>query len=205
MKKLLAALAALPLLASAAPSPAAAPTKWSIDPGHSTTGFAVKHLVVSTVRGQFGKTSGTLLLDEADPTKSTVEAVIDATTINTGVADRDAHLKAADFLDAAKYPTITFKSTKVKKAGQDQLEVAGDLTLHGVTKPVVLAVSTSSEVKGMYGETRRAFNATTKIARKDFGLTWNKAVEAGPVVGDEIQVQLDLEVTKDQPKSAAAQ
>jgi polyisoprenoid-binding protein YceI len=124
-------------------------------------------------------------------------------SVNTKVADRDAHLKSPDFFDVAKYPSITFKSTKVAKAGKDALKVTGDLTLHGVTKPVVLDVTTSPEVKGMYGETRRAFAATTKISRKDYGLTWNKLVEAGPAVGDEVTIALDLELVKDQPKSAS--
>jgi len=159
--------------------------------------------VISNVRGEFGAYQGKLILDEADVTKSAVDASIDVNSLSTKVADRDAHLKSPDFFDVAKYPTITFKSTKVAKAGKDRLKVTGDLTLHGVTKPVVLDVSTSPEVKGMFGETRRAFAATTKIDRKDFGLTWNKLVEAGPAVGDEVTVTLDLELVKDQPKTAS--
>jgi polyisoprenoid-binding protein YceI len=198
MKKLLVSLLALaPALALAAPS------TWNIDAMHSTTSFAVKHLVISTVRGQFTKTAGAIHLDDADVARSTVEATIDATSIDTRQEQRDGHLKSPDFLDTAKYPAITFKSTSVAKAGEGKLKVVGDLTLHGVTKPVTLEVTTSSEVKGMYGETRRGFAATTKISRKDYGLTWNKAIEAGPVVGDEIAIALDLEAVKDQPKSAA--
>jgi len=159
--------------------------------------------VISNVRGEFGAYQGKLILDEADVTKSAVDASIDVNSLSTKVADRDAHLKSPDFFDVAKYPTITFKSTKVAKAGKDRLKVTGDLTLHGVTKPVVLDVSTSPEVKGMFGETRRAFAATTKIDRKDFGLTWNKLVEAGPAVGDQVRIVLDLELVKDQPKTAS--
>ena len=159
--------------------------------------------MISNVRGEFGAYQGKLILDEADVTKSAVDASIDVNSLSTKVADRDAHLKSPDFFDVAKYPSITFKSTKVAKAGKDRLKVTGDLTLHGVTKPVVLDVSTSPEVKGMFGETRRAFAATTKIDRKDFGLTWNKLVEAGPAVGDEVTVTLDLELVKDQPKTAS--
>src|SRR5512138_1351016 len=123
MKKLLASLlAAAPLLASAAPS------AWNVDASHSQVGFAVRHLVISSVRGEFTKYSGVAQLDDADPAKSTVQVTIDANSIDTRVADRDTHLKSADFLDAAKYPEITFRSTKVKKAGKDKLEVAGDLT-----------------------------------------------------------------------------
>ena len=197
MKKLAVLLSLAPALALAAPS------HWNIDASHSQVGFAVKHLVISNVRGEFGAYQGKLFLDEADVTKSTVNATIDVNSLNTKVADRDTHLKSADFFDVAKYPTMTYKSTKVEKAGKDRLKVTGDLTLHGVTKPVVLDVSTSAEVKGMYGETRRAFAATTKIDRKDYGLTWNKLVEAGPAVGDEVAITLDLELVKDQPKSAS--
>ena len=176
---------------------------WDIDVSHSAVHFHVRHMVISKVHGRFAKWSGALQLDTQDLTRSSVEVTIDAASIDTQVADRDAHLKSADFFDVAKYPTMTFKSTKVAKAGKDRLEVTGDLTLHGVTKSVVLDVSTSTEVKGMFGETRRAFAATTKIDRKDYGLTWNKLVEAGPAVGDEVAITLDLELVKDQPKSAS--
>ena len=200
MKKLLASLLALaPALGLAATS------AWNVDASHSQVGFAVKHLVISNVRGEFSKYSGKVVLDEADVTRSTVEATIDVGSIDTQVADRDTHLRSPDFFDAAKHPAITFKSTKVAKAGKDRLKVTGDLTLHGVTKPVVLDVATTPAVKGMYGETRRGFAATTRISRKDFGLTWNKLVEAGPAVGDEVAVTLDLEVVKDEPKAASAQ
>jgi polyisoprenoid-binding protein YceI len=197
MKKLAVLLSLAPALALAAP------TTWSVDPSHSQVGFAVKHLVISNVRGEFGAYQGKVVLDEADVTKSSVAATLDVNSLNTKVADRDAHLKSADFFDVAKYPSITFKSTKVAKAGPDRLQVTGELTLHGVTKPVVLDVTTSPEVKGMFGETRRAFAATTRIQRKDYGLTWNKVVEAGPAVGDEVTIALDLEAVKDQPKAAS--
>ena len=199
MKKSLAVslLALVPALSLAAPTP------WNLDPSHSQVGFSVKHLVISNVRGEFRKYEGKVVLDDADVSRSTVQAVIDASSIDTGVADRDGHLRSPDFLDVAKYPTVTFRSSKVAKAGKDGLDVTGDLTLHGVTKPVVLHVATTSEVKGMFGETRRGFSATTRIDRKDFGLTWSKLVEAGPAVGDEVVITLDLEVVKDQPKTAA--
>jgi polyisoprenoid-binding protein YceI len=198
MKKLIASLLAIaPALALGAP------TTWNLDASHSQVGFAVKHLVISNVRGEFKKYEGKVVLDDADVTRSTVEAVIDVNSLDTGVADRDGHLKSPDFLDVAKHPSITFKSTKIAKAGKDGLKVTGDLTLHGVTKPVALDVTTTPEVKGMFGESRRGFSATTKISRKDYGLTWNKLVEAGPAVGDEITIALDLEVVKDQPKTAA--
>ena len=195
----LALTAVLPALAAAETS------NWTIDPAHSNSQFSVKHLVISTVRGQFGKTTGALRLDEKDLTKSAVEATIDVTTIDTRVADRDTHLKSPDFFDAAKYPTMTFKSTKVEKAGDDKLKVTGDLTLKGTTKPVVLEVSYSpTAVTGMRGELRLGFSATTKINRKDFGLSWSKVVEAGPVVGDEVTIVIDAETVKEQAKAAAA-
>ena len=200
MKKLLLpllALAALPGLARAAA------TEWTIDAGHSTAGFAVRHLVISQVRGAFSKFSGTVKLDEADLARSSVEATIDVTSIDTRVADRDAHLKSPDFLDAARYPAITYRSTQVARVGEGRLRVTGDLTLHGVTRPVTLDVAVTPAVKGMAGETRRGFSATAQIARKDFGLTWNKVVEAGPAVGDEVTITLDLEAVKAEPKAAA--
>jgi polyisoprenoid-binding protein YceI len=198
MKKIL--LSLLSLVPAAA---LAATSTWNVDPSHSQVGFTVRHLVISNVRGEFEKYKGTVVVDDADVTKSTVEATIDASTIDTQVPDRDAHLKSPDFLDVAKYPSITFKSTKVAKAGRDELKVTGDLTLKGVTKPVVLDVTTTPEVKGMMGEFRRGFSATTKISRKEFGLNWNKAVEAGPVVGDEVKISLELELVKDKPKAAS--
>jgi polyisoprenoid-binding protein YceI len=198
MRKLLtAALAVAPALALAAP------TAWNVDPAHSQVGFSVKHLVISNVRGEFSRYEGKVTLDEDDVARSTVEATIDAGSVSTRVADRDAHLRSPDFFDVAAYPSITFKSTKVARAGKDQLKVTGDLTLHGVTRPVVLDVAVAPEVKGMFGETRRGFTATTRISRKDYGLTWNKLVEAGPAVGDEVGISLELEVVKDQPKTAA--
>jgi polyisoprenoid-binding protein YceI len=198
MKQLVAALALVIPLASFA-----APSTWNVDASHSQVGFAVKHLVISTVRGEFTKYAGVAKLDDADASRSSVEVSIEAGSIDTRVADRDGHLKSPEFLDVAKYPTITFKSTKVTANGKDRLSVAGDLTLHGVTRPVVLDVTTSPEVKGMFGETRRAFAGQTKISRKDFGLVWNKAVEAGPVIGDELAIALDVELVKDAPKTAA--
>ena len=163
----------------------------------------MRHLVISNVRGEFTRYEGKVVLDDADPTRSTVVATVDASSLDTRVADRDTHLKGPDFFDVARYPSIAFRSTKVTAAGKDRLKVAGDLTLHGVTKPIVLEVTTGPEVKGMFGETRRAFSAAGKIDRKDFGLTWNKLVEAGPAVGDEVSLTLDLEVVKDAPKTAA--
>jgi len=199
MKRLALALALLPGLALAQAG------TWSIDPSHTQSTFTVRHLVISNVRGEFGKTTGTVKLDEKDPTKSSVEATIDATTINTREPKRDEHLKSPDFFDVAKYPTITFKSTKVEKRGEGKLAVTGDLTLHGVTKPVVLDVlGPTPEVKGMMGEARRAVSASTEIDRKDFGLVWSKTVEAGPVVGDKVKIEIEAELVKQAGEKAAA-
>ncbi|CAM3960956.1 YceI family protein [Corallococcus exiguus] len=192
------------LVAVAAPSFAFA-SAWEIDSSHSSAQFAVKHMMVSNVRGTFSNVKGNVNLDDKDITKSTIEATLDATTINTNEPKRDEHLKSPDFFDTAKFPTITFKSTKVAKAGKDKLNVTGDLTMHGVTKPVTLAVEgPTAETKDAWGNVRRGAVATTKIKRSDFGLTWNKALEAGGVaVGDEVTITLDLETTK-KPDAAAA-
>jgi polyisoprenoid-binding protein YceI len=190
------------LLALAPLAALAEPTVWSIDPAHSQSAFSVRHMVISTVRGAFQKTTGTVKLDEGDLTKSSVEASIDASSIDTRVEQRDGHLRSPDFFDVAKYPTITFKSTKVEKAGQGQLKVTGDLTIHGVTKPVVLAVDGPTDAikdgKGL----RRGLTATTSINRQDFGLKWNKAVEAGPIVADEVKIQIEAEIVSPSDQQA---
>ncbi len=181
---------------------------YDIDPAHSHASFTVKHLVISNVRGEFGKTTGKVNLDEQDPTRSSIEATIDATTIDTRVPDRDAHLRSPDFFDVAKYPTITFRSTKVEPAGQGHYRVTGNLTIKGTTKPVVLDVEgPTPAIKGMKGETRRAAEATTRVNRKEFGLNWNKMIEAGPVVGDDVKIELSVEMVKasQEPKAAAAE
>ncbi len=169
---------------------------WNIDTSHTEAGFSVRHLVISTVKGSFGKTTGTVKLDPADLGKSSVEATIDVASVNTRNEDRDKHLKSPDFFDVAKFPTMTFKSTKVEKAG-DGLKVTGDLTMKGVTKPVVLTVAgPTGEVKDPWGNTRRGLQARGKVNRQDFGVTWSKAVEAGPVVGDEVTIEIDAELIK---------
>ncbi len=193
----LAVAAFLPLASSAET------TTWTIDPVHSTSSFAVKHLVITTVHGQFGKTTGTVQFDEQDPTKSKAEATIDVTTINTQNDKRDADLKSPNFFDAANNPTMTFKSTKVEKTGADKFEVTGDLTIRSHTKPVTLEATVSQPVKGMQGELRRGFSATGRINRKDFGLNYSKAIEAGPVVGDSVDLLIEAEAVKAQPGATA--
>ncbi len=180
-------------------------SSWDIDPMHSHTSFTVKHLVISNVRGEFGKTTGRVVLDDADIAHSSVVATIDATSIDTRVPDRDTDLKSPNFLDVAKYPAITFKSIKVERAGEGKLKVAGDLTIHGVTKAVVLDVEgPTPEIKGMRGEARRGLSAVTRISRKDFGLTWNKMIEAGPIIGDSVNVELSVELVKAADSKAEA-
>jgi polyisoprenoid-binding protein YceI len=189
MKKLLviaALLAASPALADA----------YKLDGSHSASTFAVKHMLISTVRGEFTRTEGSVTIDPADVTKSSVEATIDAASVNTRDEKRDGHLKSPDFFDVAKFPKITFKSTKVEKAGEGKLKVTGDLTMHGVTKPVVLDVTgPSAEVKDPYGNLRRGLSATTTINRKDFGVSY------GPdaVVSDAVAITIDAELLKQAP------
>ena len=188
-------------LALSAPAATLAQDTWNIDAAHSVSSFSIRHLVISNVRGEFGKTTGTLTLDDKDVTKSTVEATIETGTIDTRVPDRDNHLRSPDFFDTAKYPTITFKSTKVEKAAEGKLKVTGNLTIKGVTKPVVLDVTgPTNEIKDPWGNVRRGISATTKIKRQDYGLTWNKMVEAGPVVGDEVAIAIEAEFIKAAPK-----
>ncbi len=184
------AIAGLPALARAA--------TYEIDPAHSSAGFSVRHLMVSNVRGEFTKLTGTVTYDEKDPTRSTVEATIDVGSVDTRDAKRDGHLKSADFFDAAKYPTITFKSTKVERAAAGKLRVTGDLTMHGVTKPVVLEVEgPTPEVKGPWGNAKIGASATTKLNRVEYGVKWNAPVPTGGVVvGEEVTVTLDLELTR---------
>jgi polyisoprenoid-binding protein YceI len=189
--------AALALIVLASPVLSRAAT-WTIDPAHTSAQFAVRHLMVSTVRGEFGKVNGTVNLDEQDPTQSTIAATIDATSINTRVVKRDEHLKNPDFLDVVKYPTITFKSKKIEKVSDTKFKVTGDLTLHGVTKEAVLEVEGSpAPIKDPSGNPRIGGVATTKINRQDFGLQWNRALETGGVVvGDEVSIIIDVELTR---------
>ena len=169
-----------------------------IDPSHSTAGFKVRHLMVSNVRGEFSDVAGTVVFDAEDSANSKVEAAIDATTIQTRDNQRDQHLKSADFFDVEKFPKITFISKKVAPVGEGEWRVVGDLSIHGVTKEVVLDVEgPTPEVKDPWGNLKIGATATTKVNRKDFGLGWNVALEAGGVlVGDEVAIQLELEMTR---------
>jgi polyisoprenoid-binding protein YceI len=199
MKRIIALLSTIVTLALPAFASAAA---WNIDPDHSNVGFKVRHLMVSNVKGSFDKHSGTVDINDKDITKSKVNVSIDTASINTRVQKRDDHLRSPDFFDVAKYPTMTFVSKKVAKNGKDKLDVTGDLTLHGVTREVVLAVDgLSKESKDPWGNIRMGTTASTSINRKDFGLVWNKALETGGVaVGDEVLITLEIEMIKAQPK-----
>lgn len=176
----------------------AATTSWTIDPAHSSASFKVKHMMISDVRGSFRDVQGTLSFDENNLENSKVDVTIAAASIDTGIQKRDDHLRSADFFDVANYPNLTFVSKQITDVKQDSFKLVGDLTIHGVTKEVVLAVSgPTAEAKDPWGNMRRAVQATTSINRKDFGLTWNAALETGGVlVGDEIRIELDVQFIK---------
>jgi len=173
-------------------------TIWNIDPAHATAEFKVKHMMIAHVKGHFSKISGVLVHDDADHAKSRVEAAIEAASIETREPQRDAHLKSEDFLHVEKFPTLSFKSTGIEVVGDGELEVQGDLTIRGITRKVTFAVEgPTPEVKDPWGNTRKAISATTKINRRDFGLTWNAALETGGIlVGDDVTITLDVEFVK---------
>ena len=176
---------------------------WSIDPAHTHIEFAVRHLMISTVKGRFAEFSGTVQLDPADLTTAKLDVNINVASLDTRVTDRDNHLRSADFFDAANHPAITFTSRKVEQQG-DAYRVVGDLTIRGVTREVPLAVSLEGQAKDPWGNQRMAFAATAKINRADFGLTWNAALEAGGVVvGEEVKITIDVELIAAAAQAAA--
>lgn len=196
LKKLLpvllaAAALAFPVRASAEPS------AWVIDATHSRVGFTVPHLVVSSVSGRFKQLTGTVLLDEADLTKSDIEITIQSKSIDTDEAKRDEHLRSADFFDTAKFPVIVFKSTKIVRAGGAKYKLTGQLTMHGVSKMITLDATVSQAIKNPWGKQVRAVRIAGKLKRSDFGLKWNKALEAGGVVvGDEVTLDIQIELNR---------
>lgn len=215
----LAAPAILGLLTLAVPSPAAAqapaapaaaaptagPNTWTIDSSHTSAGFAVKHMMVSTVRGSFGKTEGTITWDGKDVNSVQAEATIDATTITTNNEKRDAHLKSADFFDVAKFPTITFKSKRAEAAGAGKFKVIGDLTMRGVTKEVTLDVEGPSQPLIAQGRARVGATATTKVNRQDYGVSWSRTLDGGGVVvSDEVVITIEMELVKPTAPAPAA-
>jgi polyisoprenoid-binding protein YceI len=179
-------------------TPQIATTTWNIDPVHTVAEFKVKHMMISNVKGQFTKVTGVMTLDEADVTKSHIEASIEAASVHTRDDQRDAHLKSADFFDVEKFPTLSFKSTRVTRTGDGELAVTGDLTIHGVTREVVFNVEgPTPPAKDPWGNVRLGLSATTKISRKDYGLTWNATLETGGIlVGDDVTISLDVQFVK---------
>lgn len=171
---------------------------YTIDPAHSSAHFVVRHMMITNVRGGFGSVKGTVVHDSDNPGESSIDAVIDTTSINTMDPQRDAHLKSADFLDVEKFPTITFKSKKIEAAEAGEWKVSGDLTIHGVSREVVLNVEAGSpEGKDPWGNIRMGASGSTKIKRSDFGLTWNAALETGGIlVGDDLKIELEVSLIK---------
>ena len=186
-------------------SQASKPIQWQLDPAHSAAHFSVRHLMISNVRGEFGKVSGNVVLDPSDPTKSTVEVSVDTATIDTREPQRDEHLRSADFLDVANHPAITFRSKRITAAGADRFKVAGDLTIRGNTREVTLDVEgPTPPIKDPWGNVRTGVSATTKINRKDFGLVWNALTETGGVVvGDEVSITFEAELVQKAPAGDA--
>lgn len=179
---------------------AAGLTRWELDPAHTTVEFAAKHLMITTVKGRFSDVSGTIKADEAHPDNSSAEASIDAASIDTGNEQRDAHLRSADFLDVENDPVITFRSKRVQGAAGrtgGTFEVTGDLTIRGTTREVTLDVTYEGKIRDLEGKERAGFSATTKIDRRDFGLVWNQALEAGGLlVGNEISIEIEAEAVE---------
>jgi len=191
---LILAIAAICLITS----PAMAST-WTIDPDHSNVQFKIRHLMITDVKGTFGKVKGVIKIDDKDMAQSAVEVTIEIDSINTGVAKRDAHLKSDEFFDAAKYPAMTFVSQKVTPSGKGQMKILGVLSIHGISREVVLDVEgPTNEIKDPWGNTRCGATATTKINRTDFGLNWNKPLESGGMmIDDTVFINLEIEMIKD--------
>ena len=177
---------------------------WQIDSSHSGIHFSVRHMVVAKVRGQFERWTGTVFAQNGELDKATVEVTIDASSIQTGVADRDAHLKSADFFDVASYPEITFKGREIKPVSNGRFVLVGDLTIRGTTREIELQVSDAGQVKDPWGNVRAGFSARGSLDRKDYGLTWNQALETGGlVVGDRIEIEIEVEAVKQAQTKAA--
>jgi polyisoprenoid-binding protein YceI len=170
---------------------------WDIDAAHSTAEFSIRHMMITSVKGHFSSMSGTITGDPDDLTSARVHLDIDLATVDTRNNDRDNHLRSADFFDVEKYPSMTFESRSVERTGANTYRVHGDLSLHGVTKPVMVDVTSEGQSKDPWGGTRAGFSATTSVNRKDFGLVWNVALETGGVmVGDQVKVSVELETVK---------
>jgi polyisoprenoid-binding protein YceI len=202
MNRKLFSVAAVAALATLAALPLRADT-FAVDPTHSEVSFQIRHMV-SQVRGRFNDFSGTVQLDPKNLAASSVDFHIKATSIDTNVADRDKHLRSADFFDVEKFPEITFKSESIAAAGKDKYNVTGSLTMHGVTKKVTLPVTLGGQIKDPWGNTRAGFEIETTLDRKDYGIVWNKALDSGGVMlGDDVKVAINLETVKKSDKPAA--
>ena len=172
-------------------------TTWTIDPVHSSVEFAVRHLMITTVKGRFTDVQCTVVLDEANPSAASAEITIGAASIDTREPQRDAHLRSADFFDAEKFPTLTFRSTSVRSISADGFTLVGDLTIHGVTREVALEVTSEGRTKDPWGGERAGYSATTKIKRSEFGLTWNQLLETGGLaVSDDVKITLDVQLVQ---------
>jgi polyisoprenoid-binding protein YceI len=177
---------------------------WTVDPTHSEIGFAVRHLMISTVRGRFGGVTGSVVADEANPTKAKIDISVDVTTVDTRTEQRDAHLRSADFFDVEKFPTMHFVGTEVDGDVTGDFKVTGNLTIRGVIRPVTLDVTSEGSVRDPWGNDRVGFSAKGKLSRADYGLTYNQALEAGGVViGDEIKLSIDVELVRQAAAPAA--
>jgi polyisoprenoid-binding protein YceI len=178
---------------------------WNLDPGHAQVNFSAKHMGIMTVRGDFTDVQATLDFNEDDFTASSVEATIQAASLMTNDSKRDDHLRSADFLDVEHYPTITFKSTRIERAAHERYRMTGDLTIHGVTRPVTLEVVYSGQIKDPWGNTRAGFSAETTFKRSDWGLNWNAVLETGGLlVSDDIKIAIEVEAVKPAAVEAAA-
>jgi polyisoprenoid-binding protein YceI len=178
--------------------------RWEIDSSHSSVHFSVRHLVIAKVRGVFARWSGTVQAPDGDFSKATVDVIIDASSIDTGVAQRDAHLKSADFFDVTEFPELRFVGKRVQPRSGVEIDVVGDLTIKGITREVVLRVEQHGQAKDPWGNVRAAFTAKTSVDRKDFGLTWNQALETGGVmVGDRVDIEAEIEAVKQAEQQVA--
>jgi polyisoprenoid-binding protein YceI len=182
---------------SATVTPSTTTTTWQIDPTHSHVEFAVKHLMIATVKGRFADVQGSVVANDDNPADAKIDVTIAAASIDTRQEQRDAHLRSPDFLDVEQFPTITFRSKRIEAQKGDNSRVVGDLTIRGTTREVVLDVEHTGRARDPWGNDRAAFSATTKVNRKEFGLTWNQALEAGGVlVGDDLRISIDVELVK---------
>jgi polyisoprenoid-binding protein YceI len=180
-------------------------TTWQIDPAHTDVGFAVKHMMIATVKGRFADVNGTIAIDETDPSASSVEVSVSTASVDTRQAQRDEHLRSADFFDVENHPELTFRSRRVETVGNGKLKITGDLAIRGTTREVVLDATEEGRGKDPWGNERVGFSATTSIDRRDFGLTWNNALETGGVlVGNDVRISIDVEAVRAEAAATTA-